>query len=236
MLDLIKIDPGRQRRVSLSLSDVLSDKAFVRSLSPRVREALNDAVSAGDSLGRVHSVAPFAVDGAADSAFSGFYAVIVGIETTITDALVQLSPALVAKRTAATTLRRRAFPNGTAFLTKAMPVQLEGMTQVMSALTHDANCVAAVNELGLGYLVAHLSAHMDPYRRSVSTSDQRDLEALSARFHEAVRTLCLRTLDDHARDDETRARLLSAYERELEAQRNEDRAARKRAKERTTSK
>ena len=139
-----------------------------------------------------------------------------------------LPPAQAAKRSAASVLVMRAFPQGSAFLSRSMPLQHEAMTQAMDRLRNDDACVAAIKELGLGWYVDHMEAHMAPYGRAVRASDNRDVDALSTAFHSAFRALAFATLAHHDGDADVRSRLLGAYERELEAQRSDERAARKR--------
>jgi len=228
MLDLVKLSPNRQRRVFLSLDEVRGDKVFVSALNERVRDALEDVVLRGQELAGSHSLPPLAVDNSTDAAFSGFFALVTAIESAVSDRVVAPAPAATAAKRAASTILLRAFPQGTSFLLRAMPLQHEAMSKVMDRLLRDEPCVEAVKLLGLGWLVEHMGAHMGPYGRVVSRGDSRDAEAVSNAFHGAFRSLALRALDHHEADADIRARLLGAYERELEAQREEERASRKR--------
>jgi len=99
---------------------------------------------------------------------------------------------------------------------------------VVDRLRNDAPCADAVTTLRLGWMVDHMEAHLAPYGRVVNRGDTRDTEAASGAFHAAFRTLALRVLDLHEGDADVRARLLGAYERELEARRDDERASRKR--------
>ena len=228
MLDLNKLSPNRQRRVFLSLVEVRGDKVFVSALNERVRDALEAVVLQGQELADSHSLPPLAVDNSTDATFSGFFALVSAIESAVSDRVVAPAPAATAAKRAASTLLLRAFPNGTSFLLLAMPLQHEAMAKVMDRLRRDEPCVEAVKLLGLGWLVDHMDAHMGPYGRVVSRGDSRDAEAVSNAFHSAFRSLALRALDHHEDDADIRARLLGAYERELDAQREEERASRKR--------
>lgn len=228
MLELVKLGPNRQRRVFLSLDEVRGDKVFVSALNGRVRDALEEVVLRGQELAGTHSVPPIAVDNAADAAFSGFFAIVTAIEGAVNDRVVTPTPAATAAKRAAGAILLRAFPKGTAFLSLAMPLQHEAMKQVIDRLLRDDACVEAVKLLGLGWLVEHMGAHMGPYGRVVSRGDSRDADAASDAFHSAFRTLALRALDHHEADADIRARLLGAYERELDAQREDERASRKR--------
>lgn len=228
MLEMARLNANRQRRVFLSLQEVREDKAFVRSLDARVREALEGAVLAGQPLAARHSLPPIVVDNSADSAFGGFYAIVTAIDGAVNDRVVEPTPEAVAARRAASTIVLRAFPKGTGFITQSMALQYEGMTQVVDRLRRDEACVDGVKTLGLGWMVDLLEAHLEPYGRIVNRGDTRDAEAASNAFHAAFRTLAMRALDHHEADADIRARLLGAYERELDAQREEDRASRKR--------
>lgn len=228
MLDMARLNANRQRRVFLSLVEVQQDKVFVRLLADRVRDALEGAVTAGQPLGARHSLPPLVVDNSTDAVFGGCFTLVTAIESAVTDRVVDPSPEAVAAKRAASTLALRAFPNGTAFLMQSMPLQYEGMTQVVDRLRNDAPCVAAVATLHLGWMVDLMEAHLAPYGRVVNRGDNRDTEAASAAFHAAFRTLAMRALDHHDADADIRSRLLGAYERELEAQREEERGARKR--------
>lgn len=229
MLDLKKITVARQRRVVLSLIEASQDKAFMRSLQDRVREQIDEAIRAGQELGGTHSLPPLAVDNATDAVFSGFVAILTAIEGGMTDKVVSpLPPEQAAKKSAASVLLMRVFPQGSAFISRSMPLQHEAMTKVMDRLRNDDACVAAIKELDLGWYVDHMEAHMAPYGRAVRASDNRDVDALSTAFHSAFRALAFATLAHHDGDADVRSRLLGAYERELEAQRSDERASRKR--------
>jgi hypothetical protein len=126
-------------------------------------------------------------------------------------------------------LRQRLFPDGaSAFTSETMPLQYDAMSRVMGLLRNDVECVAAVRELGLGYMVDHIEAHLVPYGRAVKTQDGRDVEALGAVFHAAFTKLALAPEAHHAGEAEVRKRLLGAYEAELESQREDERDARAR--------
>jgi hypothetical protein len=229
MLDLKKITVARQRRVVLTLIEAYEDKAFMRSMHDKVCAALGEAIRAGQELGGTHSLPPMAVDNATDSVFSGFLNLLGAIDTGMTDKVVSpLPPEQAAKKSAASVLVMRAFPQGSAFISRSMPLQHEAMTQVMDRLRNDEACVAAIRELNLGWYVDHMGAHMAPYGRAVRASDNRDVDALSTAFHGAFRALAFATLAHHDGDADVRSRLLGAYERELEAQRADERASRKR--------
>lgn len=228
MLEMTRLNANRQRRVFLSLAEVRDDKAFVRSLDGRVRDALEGAVTAGQPLGARHSIPPLVVDNSSDAAFAGLYNLVVAVESAVLDRVVDPSPEAVAAKRAASTIVLRAYPDGVSFLSQSMALQYEGMTRVVDRLRNDAPCADAVKTLRLGWMVDHMEAHLAPYGRVVNRGDTRDTEAASGTFHAAFRTLALRVLDQYEGDADVRARLLGAYERELEAQRDDERASRKR--------
>lgn len=228
MLEMTRLNANRQRRVFLSLAEVRDDKAFVRSLDARVRDGLEGAVLAGQPLGARHSIPPLVVDNSSDAAFAGLFNLAAAVESAVTDRVVEPSAEALAAKRAASTILLRAYPNGVTFLSLSMALQYEGMTQVVDRLRNDATCAEAVKTLRLGWMVDHMEAHLAPYGRVVNRGDTRDTEAASNAFHAAFRTLALRVLDHHEADADIRARLLGAYERELEAQREDERASRKR--------
>ena len=230
LFELPRITIARQRRVHRVLAEALRDKVFVKSLHELARKAPAEAVGAGEGFSEEHVLPPLLVDNTTDTVMLAFEGVLEQTERALTDRVVKpLPPERASKKAAASTLRQRLFPDGaTAFTSETMSLQYDAMARVVGLLRNDAECVAAVRELGLGYMVDHLEAHLVPYGRAVKTQDGRDLEALGAAFHVAFAKLALAAEAHHGGDADVRKRLLAAYEAELESQREDDRDARAR--------
>lgn len=229
MFELVRLVIARQRRLLGALQEADADKSFVKQLAEPVREALQEAVRAGEPLDDDHAVPPFVVDNSADAAIGGFHTIVVGIDKALSDRLIKpLPPERAKKKAAARDILQRAFPNGTGFLGDAMPLQYTAMKKLVKTLRAKP-CADAVAVLGLGYLVDHIEDHLAPYGRAVKTRDNRDLEEVGAAFHEAYTALALLATAHHAGDDEVKKRLLNPYRTQLSDQRQDDRAARARS-------
>jgi hypothetical protein len=230
MFTLSRLPVARQRRVAQSLAELSADKNAAKSLHPAVKAALLSAVAGGERLDVGRELPPLVLDNATDTVMSGFDGVIDGIQRGMDDRVIApLPPEQARKKAAAATLRLKAIPGGMPFLTLSMPLQYDAMRAMMDKLEKDTECVAAVKELGLGYFVEHMAAHLLPYGRAVRAADGRDLEAESDAFHAAFLDLAIKTTAHHGDDETLRKRVLRAYEVELEAHREEQRARRKRA-------
>lgn len=226
MFELVRLVIARQRRILGALREAEADQAFVVGLAEPVVRALRDAVRAGEPLDDDHAVPPLVVDNSADAAIAGLHAAVVGIEKALSDRLIKpLPPDRAKKKAAASEVVQRAFPNGTTFLSEAMPLQYTAMEKLMKTLRGDP-CSDAVAALGLGYLVDHIEDHLAPYGRAVKTRDNRDLEEVGAAFHDGYTKLALAVTVHHADDEEVKKRLLNPYRKQLSDQRNEERAAR----------
>lgn len=231
MLDLPRITLVRQRRVSQSLAELAKDKAFVKTLQAPVREALTATVAAGAGLDPGREIPVLLLDTTTDAVFNALDDLLEAVEKGMTDRVIRpLTEPQGRKKAAATTLRQRAFPDGTGYLTESMALQYAAMRKTADALERDPECLAAVRELDLGWFVDHLVAHLGPYGRAVKAADGRDLEAESDAFHRALVTLTVQTSAHHGADDALTKQVFGAYQTELDAQREEDRAARRRAK------
>lgn len=132
-------------------------------------------------------------------------------------------------RQAARTVRQTALPGGTGYLNDTMPQQYKTMRTMADALQNHKACAAAVKTLHLGWAVDHVLAHLAPYGRAVKAADGRDLEAVSDGFHAAFEQLAVKTRAHHGADAAVGKLVLGAYETELTAQREDERAARKRS-------
>lgn len=230
MLELPRLTILRQRRVLQDLRDLLEDTKLTKGLHADVRARLTDAVTAGDGLDEGQALSPLLVDNSTDAVFGAFDAWLAAIGRGMTDKVVApLPPAAAKKKAAAATIRAKALSGGTGFLMKKMSLQYKAMRELLDKLRDDAECKAAITELGAEYWVEHMNAHLAPYGRAVKTQDNRDLEAVGDAFHEAFRDLAFATFTHHGKNAALRARVLGAYEKELDAQRTEDRDARKRA-------
>lgn len=233
MLDLAGLTLPHQRRVAQALALVAEDKGFVKALHAETRAALTAAVTAGQSLTTLREVSPLVLDSTTDAVFAAFDDVLEGIERGLTDRVVRpLTEEQARKKAAATTLRQRVFEGASDFLSLSMPLQYRAMTDALKVLTTQRNCVDAVKELGFGWFVEHLKAHLAPYGHAVTAADGRDLDAASDAFHGALTELALRAAVHERGDADVRKRLFASYETELAAQRDEEREARQRAKKR----
>lgn len=231
MLDLPRLTLQRQRRVFLALRDASEDKAATKALHPDVRGALTAAVAAGSGLTPDRELPPLVLDNTTDVVIGAFDDLLEAVEKGMTDRVVRpLTPEQAEMKAAATTLRQRAFPNGTGYLTGSMGQQYKVMRELADALEKDRECVAAVRALHVKWFVDHLVAHLAPYGRAVKAADGRDLEAESDAFHGAFVDLAVKATAHHGASADVRKLLLGAYETELAAQREDEREARKRAK------
>lgn len=231
MLTLPRLPVARQRRVAQSLQELIVDKSATKQLEPSVRSALTATVDIGRRLDTERELPPLVLDNTTDTVFSAFDGVISSVERGMDDRVVKPLPVAQAKKkAAAATIRLKAIPQGMPFLSLSMALQYDAMRAVMDRLEKDPECTAAVEELGLGYFVAHMAAHLAPYGRAVVSADNRDIEAESDAFHDAFVKLAVQASAHHGDADATRRRILGAYETELAAQREEERAARQRAK------
>jgi hypothetical protein len=233
MLTLPRLTIVRQRRVAQSLAEVLADKNKLKSLRPEVKTALEQVVSTGAQLDAGRELPPLLLDSTTDSVWHGFEAVVEGIQRALDDGVIKpLAPELAKKKAAASLLELRVFPDGAGFLGTSMPLQYDAMVDRVDLLTRDHEVAAAVKELGVGYVVQHLEAHLGPYGRAVKSADGRDLEAASATFHAAFVQLAVQVAAHHAGDDSVDRELLGAYRTEMTAQREEERLARRRVRAR----
>jgi hypothetical protein len=231
MLGLQRLIIARQRRVARALAEAAADKDFLKTLAREVRTALTKAVKAGEALDSDHELPPLLVDRSTDTVFAAFDAFLGNIERGMTDRIIApLPPPRAKKKAAAALLRRRAFPKGIEFLSSSMSLQYNAMVDVIGILRDDPDCVAAVKELDAGYFVDHMEAHLAPYGRTVKTTDDRDMEALGTTFHEAYVRLVIKLAAHHEDAPAIQQRLYNPYQTELDAQRNDERAARQRAK------
>lgn len=188
------------------------------------------AVSAGQRLETGVALSPLVLDTTTDSVISAFEDILLGIERVATDRVVRPSPEVLAMKSAAMTLRQVALPNGTtSFLDLSMPLQHKAMDSLVTVLTGDKTAVASVKTLGLGWAVAQIVAHLEPYGRMVRAADGRDLQSESVAFHDAFTTMAVVVSSRHAGDAEIHRRLFGAYDTELEAQQAEEREGRKRS-------
>ena len=232
MFDVTRLTITRQRRVSQALEELTKDHKAVKGLHPELRAAVGAAAKEGARLDVGPALSPLLVDNATDVVFGAFESWLGEIKRGMSDRLVApLPPAQAAKRAAATTLLAKLYEPRAGFLQLDMSLQYKAISDVVRALRDDPECAAAVKELGAGYWVEHMEAHLAPYGHSVKTQDGRDLEAAGAAFHAALRQVVLKVLNHHDGDEAVRATVLGSYERELDAQREDERAARKRRKQ-----
>jgi hypothetical protein len=228
MLDVTRLPIVRQRRVAQSLIDLSTDKNTLKSLDVKVKDALGVAVTVGRRLDAGRELPALVLDNTTDTVFAAFDTTVDAIERGMDDRVVKPLPAIQAKKkAAASTIRLKAIPDGMPFLSLSMPLQYDAMRTVMDLLEKDAECVAAVKELDLAYFVEHMAAHLAPYGRAVKTADGRDLEAEGDAFHAAFVKLAVQASAQHAEDDAVRKQILGAYEKELLAHREDERARRR---------
>lgn len=231
MLELARLTLTHQRRVAQALAAVTEDKTFTKSLHAETRGALTAAVAAGAGLAAMRDIPPLVLDSTTDAVFAAFDDVLEGIERGLTDRVVRpLTEEQARKKAAATTLRQRVFAQAEDFLSLSMPLQYRAMTDALKVATTQKDCVAAIEELGLSWFLEHLRAHLGPYGHAVTLADGRDLDANSDAFHDALTELALRAQVHERGNADAQKRLFASYETELAGQRDEERAARARAK------
>lgn len=233
MINLPRLPIVRQRRVAQSLTDLHANKNATKAFHAKVKDALDIAVTAGGRLDSDRELPVLVLDNTTDTVYSAFDGAIYAIERGMDDRVIKpLPPPQAKKKAAASTIRLKVIPDGMPFLSLSMPLQYDAMRTVIDRLEKDPECVAAVDELGLDYFVAHMAAHLAPYGRAVKTADGRDLEAEGDAFHAAFVKLAVQASAQHADDAAVRKQIFGAYETELEAQREEDRARRRAKKKR----
>lgn len=227
---LTRLTVPRQRRVVRALKTLSEDKPFVKELHPDVRAALLAALAAGEGIDTSVEVPLVVLDTVTDSVLVSFETILEMMERLATDRVVRPSPEALERKADATALRNLAFPRGAQHITDLdMADQHKAMLDLTTTLTHDKTAVALVKRLGLEWAVAVLVAHLEPYGRAVRANDGRDVSADSAAFHTAFTDMALYAATHHRGDGELRRRLFAAYDSELEAQRDDERA-RKRAR------
>lgn len=230
-LELTRLTIPRQRRLVSEWRALREDKTFTKSLKPEVREVFVEAVSLGERIDTAVTVSPLVIDATTDSVITAFDTVLESFERIANDRVVRPSPEVLKKKAAALTLRQLAFPGTvTAVTEQSMPLQHKSMSDLVTLLQRDKQCHACVDELGLGWVVAQLVAHLEPYGRAVRNSDGRDVQADSVAFHEAMTLVAIRAAAHEGVD--TQRRLFGAYDTELEAQQQDEREGRKRAAKR----
>lgn len=237
MFDVQRLTIVRQRRVAQSFADLAENAKLMKTLAPEARDAIHAAATAGAALDTGAALSPLLVDTSTDVVYGAFETWLDAIVRGMSDKVVTpLPPTMAAKKAAASTLHAMLFGKGTGFLRIDMPLQYKAMRDVIDALRKDPVCVPAVKELGAGFWVDHMEAHLVPYGRAVKTQDGRDLEAVGSEFHDKLRQVVLRVLNFHDGDAAVRTTVLGSYERELAAQREDERQARKRRKDKKTPK
>ncbi len=233
MLELPRLTMQRQRRVYLALLDLLADKIATKPMHADVRASLAKTVDLGAGLSVDRELPPLVLDNTADAVIGAFDDLLESVERLLNDRVVRpLTEEQTQMKNAATTVRQFAFAEGTDYLVASMPLQYKGMRATADALQNNKTCAAAVKTLHLGWAVDHLIAHLAPYGRAVKAADGRDLEAVSDAFHAALEDLAVKTTAHHGADKAIRSQLLGAYETELAAQREDERATRKRSADR----
>lgn len=227
MFDLVRLVLPRQRRVAQTLAELAADDSATQGLHVEVREALTEVVATGARLDLGLNFNPLLLDTTTDGVFGGFESVLDGTVRCLSDRVIKPLTADQARRKAAAqTLQQRIGASNAGYLNSSMQMQYRVMRSIVDMLRSDAECVAAVLELGLGDLVTHLEAHLGPYGRAVKAADGRNQEADSDAFHAAMTRLAMRVLTYHERSPELQKRLLGAYETELAAQREDGRVGR----------
>jgi hypothetical protein len=237
MLELQRLTIIRQRRLAQALEAAQQDAAFVKTLAKPAAAALAAVVVAGVDIDVDHALPPLLVDNTTDSVFGSFEGFLKAIVRGMSDKVIAPLPSdRAAKKAAASLLLGRAYPDGVAFLSRAMPLQYDAMAKLVDLLRKDPACVAAVKELAAEFFVDHLEAHLAPYGRAVKTTDDRDLEAAGGVFHEAYVGLVVQIEANHAGDDDIKERLWNPYQTELDDQRDEGRKERARSKKKKAAK
>lgn len=231
-MELTRLPIARQRRVGIAIREMLADKAPNKSsaMPAPVKAAATVVEGLIDRLDPGYELPVLLLDKATDSVYYGFRAVVEGIEQCLDSRIVkELSKDQLKKKVAATTLAQRALADDMGYLAAAMSLQYTGMLALVDKLNGDTQCKGAVEELGLGYLVEHMEAHLAPYGRAVKAADGRDMEAESAAFHEAFEDLLVAARAHAGKSSDLYKKLRESYDFELEAHRK-DRAARRRNK------
>lgn len=140
----------------------------------------------------------------------------------------------MARRRAAERVLGAAFPNKVSFLKSEMSLQFRAMREVVSALRSPA-LAEDLKSLGHAGHVGHLEAHLAPYGVAVKAPDGTDYERLSDAWHGAFTRFVAAVVSRWPEGHATRERLLKPFQRELDARRAEQAAARKARRARKTT-
>ncbi len=185
------------------------------------------------AIEQVPTLPKLAIDNTADRVFGGYFKVLLGEEQCFDGTLVALSEALDARRRAAALVRSKAYKKGVKVLKFEMSLQYQEMRDIVRALRSPA-LADAIKTLGHGHHVDHLEAHLAPYGVAVKAPNGDDVEKLSDAWHAAFTRFVAAVVAKWPDGDATRAALLKPYERELDAQRADQAAARKASRKRKT--
>jgi hypothetical protein len=227
MLTLPRIPIIRQRAVGAVLEEQLAHKS-----TPTYDEIVLErarAVIALTSRLAAANVPKFTIDTTTDVVITSLHDVVEGVSRGLTATVSPLNAEQQEKLLAAKTLLRVVFPRGTGFVREDMSLEYVALRAIERDLAQP-EAAEAVEALGLGYFVDHFKAHLGPYGVAVTAPDGGDLELASDAWHDAFVHLVAAVNLHGANDNDAHAQLLAPYEKELEAHRADQRAARKRTK------
>lgn len=236
MFDVPRIPVVRQKAVGDDLAALLpagTEKNKVKS--PKLPEDVvthaREVVDQTRALESIVTLPKLTIDNVADRVYGGFFKLLLGEEQCLDGTLSPLTPALESRRRAAARVRARAFPKKVSFLKIEMNLQYRGMRDVVRALRSE-ELAGDVKTLGLAAHVDHLEAQLAPYGVAVSSPDGTDIEKLSDGWHAAFVRFTGAVIARWPAGDPTREALLKPYQRELDAHREDQAAARAATKKR----
>ena len=240
MFDVPRIPVVRQKAAGDDLAALLPAGAEKhKAKSPKLPEDVvahaQEVVDQTRALDAIVTIPKLTIDNVADRVYGGFFKILLGEEQCLDGTLSPLSPALESRRRAAERVRAKAFPKKVSFLKIEMNLQYRGMRSVVRALRSE-ELAADVKTLGLGAHVDHLEAQLAPYGVAVSAPDGSDVEKVSDAWHAAFVRFTGAVVARWPAGDPTRESLLKPYQRELDAHREEQAAARSAAKKRKAPK
>lgn len=232
MLALPRLPIERQRNVGRALADVFNDEV---SYKPEVVGRAKTVIAATEGLEDPGGHSMFSVDRATDSVITAIYRALDAWTKGLTDAVLPLEPEQQAALAAAEVLDSAWFPDGIEFVHEVVGLQHDALAGIQKTLAKK-EIKDAVETLGLGPMVAHLSRHTALYAKTLGLTAEGEAGAPesgpSQTWHDAYMLFAASVVTSYSDDAETRKVLLGSYESQL----REHRAAmrkerRKRARE-----
>lgn len=236
MFDIARVPVARQKVVGDALAGVVpaaDAKASKKgeALPEEVLALGREVLTRTRALELVASLPKLAIDNTADRVFGGYFKILLGEAQCLDGTLSPLSSALEARRRAAVLVRTKAYKKGVRVLKLEMSQQYQEMRGIVLAL-RSPELVESIKVLGHAHHVDHLEAQLAPYGVAVKAPNGDDLEKLSDAWHAAFTRFVAAVVSKWPEGHATREALLKPYQRELDAQRAEQAAARKATRKR----